>query len=395
MSISCDSSRILIAHVVYRLGVGGLENGLVNLINRLPGNKYRHLVIALTGFTEFTQRIQRDDVDIIALDKRPGHDWNMYRDLYRIFRDRKPGIVHSRNLAAMEAQVPAWLAGVPCRVHGEHGRDVLDVDGRNWKYILQRKILRPFITQYIALSIELESYLRETIGVPGQRITRIINGVDIQRFKPNAAIGCDFLPDGFLKSNALIIGTVGRLEKIKDQMTLIEAFAVLRRNHPDQMDRLRLVIVGDGSMRSTLERRIVENDLGDSVWLAGNRDDVPELLQCMDIFVLPSLAEGISNTIMEAMATGLPVVATDVGGNRELVMENNGSLVPRSDPQSMADALSRYLVEPALLESHGNSARDKAETDFSLQTMVDRYASVYERLAGKMFKAGSDMERTE
>lgn len=395
MSPSCDSSPILIAHVVYRLGVGGLENGLVNLINSLPSKKYRHMVIALTGVTEFTQRIQRDDVDIIALAKRPGHDWKMYRNLYRVFRDRKPDIVHSRNLAAMEAQIPAWLAGIPIRVHGEHGRDVLDIDGSNWKYILQRKILRPFITQYIALSNELESYLRGSIGVPAQRITRIINGVDIQRFRPNARVVCDLLPDGFSRSNSLVIGTVGRLEQIKDQMTLIDAFTVLRQRYPDKADRLRLVIVGDGSMRTALERRITENGLEDSVWLAGNRDDVPELLRCMDIFVLPSLAEGISNTIMEAMATGLPVIATGVGGNYELVMEDTGFLVPRSDFQAMADALSRYLSEPALLKSHGSSARHKAETDFGLQTMVNRYASLYEKLTGKRFEERSDMERAE
>ena len=124
---SRDCSVPLIVHVIYRLGVGGLENGLVNLINRLPESQYRHTIVSLTDVSDFQQRIRRDNVSCLALHKRPGNDIGMLWKLWRLFRELRPAIVHSRNLAALEAQLPAWLAGVPCRVHGEHGPDWIHV----------------------------------------------------------------------------------------------------------------------------------------------------------------------------------------------------------------------------------------------------------------------------
>lgn len=380
MTANHPTKPILIAHVVYHLGVGGLENGLVNLINRLPESEFRHLIVTLTDYTDFAQRIQRDDVEIVALHKRPGHDWRMFRDLYRLFRNRRPDIVHSRNLAALEAQIPAWLAGVPCRIHGEHGRDLSDKDGTNRKYILQRRLIRPLIHRYIPLSADLERYLAEKIHVPEGRMTRIINGVDTGRFHPATHTDRSGLPDGFAGEDSLVIGTVGRLDPVKGQATLVRAFAELIRQDPQQAGRLRLVIVGDGSTRKELQRLAEEANLDERVWFAGSRDDIPQLMQAMDVFVLPSLAEGISNTIMEAMASGLPVVATDVGGNGELVIAGEtGQLVPRDDPQAMARALSRYLERPDWVKEQGRASRRRAEQAFSLTAMVGRYREVYQQ----------------
>ena len=387
MRPSPEHRPLLIAHVVYHLGVGGLENGLVNLINRLPAAEFQHMIVCLTDFTEFAQRIQRDDVEIIALHKRPGHDWRMFVELFRLFRRRKPDIVHSRNLASLEAQIPAWLAGIRSRIHGEHGRDVSDMDGTNWKYILQRRAIRPFVHHYIALSRDLESYLEEKIRVPARRITRIINGVDVGLFRPPETRSRGALPKDFASATDLVIGTVGRLEPIKDQGTLVRAFIELAERYPAHRERLRLVLVGDGSTRQDLQELLGDTGLAGQVWFAGSREDVPQLMQAMDVFVLPSLAEGISNTIMEAMACGLPVVATDVGGNAELVMEGqSGFLVPRDDPSQMATALSSYLETPEIVEQQGQAARDRAEQAFSLAVMVDSYRRVYRRVTGK----GSD-----
>lgn len=376
---------LLIAHVVYHLDVGGLENGLVNLINRLPTSEFSHLIICLTDYTEFAQRIQRDDVEIIALHKRPGHDWRMFLELYRLFRKYRPDIVHSRNLASLEAQLPAWLARVACRIHGEHGRDVSDMDGTNWKYILQRRLIRPFVHRYIALSKDLEHYLVDKIRVPPQRVTRIINGVDVERFHPAKNPGRGALPEGFADKDDLVVGTVGRLEPIKDQKTLVQAFIRLVEEHPDQAGILRLVVVGDGSTRQDLQQLLAEKGLDKQAWFAGARDDVPQLMQSMDVFVLPSLAEGISNTIMEAMASGLPVIATDVGGSSELVVENKtGYLVPRDDPCAMAEALPNYICHPEWIGQQGVAARKRAEQVFSLDVMVGRYKHVYqETVLGK------------
>lgn len=374
------SAPVTLLHVVYHFGVGGLENGLVNLINRLPRARFRHHIVSLTDYTDFSRRIEREDVQIHALHKRPGHDWRMYVRLYRLFRRLRPDIVHTRNLAAMEAQLPAWLAGVPCRIHGEHGRDVLDVDGTNRKYILQRRLLRPFIHHFIALSRDLEGYLRHSIGVQPQRLSRIINGVDVVRFRPDVSGARARLPAGFAAADSIVIGTVGRLAAIKDQLSLVRAFARLRELAPETADRLRLVLIGEGSERTRLEQELTAAGLMPQAWLAGARDDVAELLPALDLFVLPSLAEGISNTVMEAMACGLPVIATDVGGNAELVATGEtGALVPRTDPEALVQALLPYVQDAAMRKSQGRAARERAETEFSLDRMVARYQGVYDQ----------------
>ena len=162
-------------------------------------------------------------------------------------------------------------------------------------------------------------------------------------------------------------------------MNLVLAFDQLLKQYGDVNPMLRLAIVGDGPMRGDIEKKIVELKIQDRVWLSGSRDDIPHLLRSMDIFVLPSKGEGISNTILEAMATGLPVVATNVGGNPELVSDGDcGQLVLSADPMAMARALTRYIKTPLLIEEQGRAARRRVENLFSMRKMVEKYLSVYE-----------------
>ena len=175
----------LIVHVVHRFAIGGLENGLVNLINSLPSSSWRHAVIALTDIDPgFVRRVVRDDVEFVALRKGPGHAIPLYPKLYALMRSLRPRIVHSRNLAALEATVPAWAAGVPVRIHGEHGRDFNELDGKGRRYRYVRRLYRPFVSRYVALSPDLEQYLHDRVGVPVARIVQIFNGVDTERFRP-------------------------------------------------------------------------------------------------------------------------------------------------------------------------------------------------------------------
>lgn len=372
--------RPLIAHVVYRFDIGGLENGVVNLINRLPRESYRHAVVALTDVTDFSTRIRREDVHFVALNKRPGHAIRLFPRLFRLFRELAPTIVHTRNLAALEASVPAWLAGVPTRVHGEHGRDMGDLDGTNRKYRRIRRLYRPFVSHYVALSKDLERSLRGTIGVDSRPITQIYNGVDTTRFAPAPEVrasinGCPFTDDDFW-----LVGTVGRLQQVKDQVTLAEAFVRAIKRGP-AIARMRLVIVGDGPLKARVEKVLDAAGMRQLAWLPGERDDVPEILRGLDCFVLPSLAEGISNTILEAMACGIPVVATRVGGNPELVEDGmTGRLVPPVNAEAMAAALLHYVEHPALARRHGLAGRHSVLQRFSLDRMVADYLSLYDGL---------------
>jgi len=289
--------------------------------------------------------------------------------------------VHTRNLSTLEAQFPAWIAGVPHRVHGEHGRDIGDLDGSRKKYQLLRRFFSPIIQRYIALSFDLDRYLQERVGIPGSKITHICNGVDTAKFKSTDQQKQGVLPDNFSGADTIVIGTVGRMEEVKDQVNLANAFIRLMKDQPDNNNNLRLVMIGDGVLRQPAQSLLEMAGLGDVVWLPGERDNVPELLGAMDVFVLPSLAEGISNTILEAMATGLPVVATSVGGNSELVVDGEtGLLVPRSDPDALAAAIRCYVETPDLRRRHGENARRRCEAEFSITTMVNNYQVLYESL---------------
>jgi sugar transferase (PEP-CTERM/EpsH1 system associated) len=378
--------RPLIAHVLYRFDIGGLENGVVNLLNRLPADRFRHAVIALTDVTDFRRRVVRDDVTFHALHKPPGHGVKVFPKLYRLFRHLRPAIVHTRNLAALEAAVPAWLARVPVRIHGEHGRDVGDLDGSNRRYRFVRRVYRPFVDHYVALSGDLERYLVDAIRIDARHITRIVNGVDIERFHPARQLEA---PPGFpFADPALcVIGTVGRLASVKHQTLLARAFVRVLEGHPALRDRLRLAIVGDGALRRDIEDIVDRAGVRDLVWLPGARDDVPDVLRAFDVFVLPSLAEGISNTILEAMATGLPIIATDVGGNAELIEHGqSGTLVPSDDVAAIAAAIEQY-AKPAVALAAGLAARRRAEHHLGLDAMVARYATLYDELLAAHVRA--------
>jgi len=375
----------LVVHVIHRLATGGLENGLVNLINRTPPGHYRHAVVCLADAGPFAHRITRDGVTIVSLNRGPGHSFKLYWRLWSVLRGLRPSVVHTRNLAALEGQVPAFFVAGARRVHGEHGRDMFDLHGANRKYNLLRRAIRPLVQRYIAVSKDLASWLVTTVGVRPEQVRHIYNGVAQDIFHPGCGERPDLAPSEFLPSDALVVGTVGRLAQVKDQATLVRAFAAALRHKPEWKARLRLVIVGEGPMRSELESCVRDEGVEERVWLAGDRDDVPNLLRMMDIFVLPSLGEGISNTILEAMASGLPLIATRVGGNPELVDEGiNGQLVPPADADALTRAICVYAEDAALVRRHGQAGLAKVTECFGWDRCVESYLSVYDELLGRV-----------
>lgn len=376
-------SRPLVAHILHRFDTGGLENGVVNLINHMPERAYRHTVIALTEITDFKKRIHRPDVQFIALNKPPGHLFWDYPQLFKLFRQLQPAIVHSRNLAALEATVPAWAARVAVRIHGEHGRDVGDLDGTNKKYQWIRRIYAPFVKHYIALSRDLAHYLDQSIGINEKHVTQIYNGVDSALFHPTNLR--ESIPGSpFNDVRYWLVGTVGRMQMVKDQTNLAKAFVQTLQTSPELRDRLRLVMVGDGPLRCESLAILQAAGFADLAWLPGERDDVPGIMQGLDCFVLPSLAEGVSNTILEAMASGLPIIATAVGGNVELVQDGlNGRLVPSACPASLAEAIADFAHRPESAKLMGQQSRRLVEERYSMAAMVSSYQQLYDRLLGR------------
>jgi sugar transferase (PEP-CTERM/EpsH1 system associated) len=372
-----------IVHIVHRFDTGGMENGMVNLFNTLSPQRYRHTVVALTDYSDFRQRIIAQPVGFHALYRAPGHGLGWMVRLWKLLRQLKPDLVHTRNLAALEAQFVVAAAGIRATVHGEHGRDVFDLHGQNRKYNLLRRAARPFVSSYIAVSRDLEAWLGQTVRVPPRKLHQIYNGVDSEKFHPRNGERPDVLPPGFADAGSIVFGSVGRMVEVKDYPTLVRAFIHLVQQQPELAARARLVIVGEGSARATCLDLLQQAGLAHLAWLPGERHDIADIMQALDVFVLPSKNEGISNTILEALASGLPVIATTVGGNVELVADGiNGTLVPPGDVSGLAQALLGYVGGPeasSRVAEQGRHARQQAEQRYSIPAMAEAYAGVYDQ----------------
>lgn len=370
----------LVVHLIYRLDFGGLETLVVECINRMPPDKYRHAVVCLTDYTDFSCKIQRPDVTVHALHKPAGLGLQTHLKLFRLLRQLRPTILHTYNLGTIEYALTAALVNVPIRVHAEHGREASDPDGKNRKHNLLRRLLIPLIDRYVPVSADLSHWLKHTVGVPDAKNLLIHNGVDTDRFKPAPDRAAITQLTGW-PQNCFVIGTVGRIQDVKNHAALVDAFIRLRQLHPDKNDLLRLAIVGDGPLLPALKQKVQAAGIADLIWLPGARSDIAEIMQIFSVFTLPSIAEGTPVTILEAMATALPVVATQVGGIPEVVVDNDtGMLVAASDTAALAGALASYLQQPQLAARHGANGRTRVAQKNSITAMVLAYTQLYDHL---------------
>lgn len=378
-------ARAHLVHVVHRFDTGGMENGLVNLVNRLPPDRFRHTIVPLTEAGRMATRLTNPEVAIRPLRLQPGPLALALPKVWRLFRDLGPSIVHTRNVGTLETQFAALLAGVPVRIHGEHGWEVHDLVGSSTSLLHTRRLLRRLVHAQVALSTPTFAYLRDRVGVPVTQLHAICNGVDTRRFHPRESAHLARSTADGPAPNPIVVGYVGRLADVKNPLLLITAFerlhSRLSADDDSLAERLRLRMIGDGPLADTLRERVGQSAAHEAIEVVGNRDDIARCMRALDVYVLPSLAEGISNTLLEAMASGLPCIATSVGGNGELV-ENGicGTLVAANDVHALAEAIARYARDERLRAVHGAQARARALERFGIDRMVAEYDALYTNL---------------
>jgi len=361
-----QTAPMLIAHLIYSLDTGGLERVMLNCIRQLPATQCRHVVISLTGATEFAKQLP-SDVAVYCLHKKPGKDLGIHLKLWRLLRDIKPDILHSYNLATLEYHPIAWLAGVTGHLHAEHGRDISDPNGENKKYQWLRRLVSPFLHTYVVVSADLHRWMDQVVRIPARKNQLIYNGVNTEKFCPSP-----------VKASPFTFIHVARLSAVKDQRSLLEAMAIVlaQCEQPCQ-----LWLVGDGPERERLQQQY--QSLGfteQQVKLLGERHDIAELMAQSQVFVLSSVAEGIPMTVLEAMAGGLPVIATAVGGLPELLAAERGSLVPVADPTALANMMLAYLHDPQRVQCESIKCRETVCRQFSEQAMVSQYLALYQQI---------------
>lgn len=357
-------------HLTYSLDVGGIELLVLDLVRNLDNAVYDITICSMTEGGSLEEEFRTAGLKVHHCLKREGWDLTFIPKLAHMMKMAKIDILHTHNYASwIYGAVARRIAGCIGHVHTEHSNlphnRMLALHG---EYIASR-----LTDVVVADSNVVKSNLCNRTGIEDFRVQVIQNGIDIEKFHPARDKGVE-------SSDRLTrIGIVARLVPVKNHDLLLRAFKKLKEKESGAATSL--TIVGDGPLRADLEKLASQLGLMNFIEFMGSRRDVPEILRDLDIFVLSSKSEGFSLTLLEAMASGLPVVSTDVGGNREIVVDSQtGFLVPPDNIDLFAKKLGRLTVDRALARQMGREGRKRVEEMFSLRRMVARYEKAYSKI---------------
>jgi L-malate glycosyltransferase len=360
--------RINVCQVVHGLPIGGAEV-LVNRIVRALGDRYRFVIACLDQVGELGESLAADGVTVVNLGRRPGFDWKCVRRLQRLCAEEHIEAIHAHQYTPFAYSVATRAFGRrPPVLFTEHGRFYPDYPN------LKRKIFNWLLPnrrdRFVAVGEAVRQALIHNEGLPPRRVEVVYNGVDLSAFEREASEREQIRRQLGLLGDEFVVLQVARLDTIKDHATAIRSIAAARAKCP----ALKFLVVGDGPERSSIEQMIASEKLGDQVVMLGSRHDVPCLLAAADAFLLTSLSEGIPVTIIEAMAAGVPVVATAGGGVPELITDNRtGLLRPVGDAAGLAEAVVRLADDEALRTRLTSGAREHVWAHFSEAEMIDHY----------------------
>lgn len=365
-------TRIRVMHVIGTLGHGGLEQGVLKVVRGLDPARFEQTIC--TVWSMDYMKVEKT-LRVITLGRSPNKTGYIGYDLLKVFTRERPHIMHSRNWPTIEAVLAARLVRVPGVIHSEHGRDILPLANEPWRRRAFRRVCYHMADRVFAVSEELKAEYEMALGIPNDLFRVIHNGVDTELFSPNSQMRNKQRLKIGARENSLIVGCVARLERVKDHRTLLRGVSLASGADND----IRLVLVGEGPEREQLECELESVPrLRERVTFAGRSFNVAEWVGGFDVFVLPSLFEGISNTLLEAMSAGVPVIATRVGGNVEVIEEGkSGLLFEPGDAETLASFLKQLATDRELRNRLGTEARKRIKERFQLKDMMKNYSNLY------------------
>jgi sugar transferase (PEP-CTERM/EpsH1 system associated) len=354
---------------------------MLKVVNGLGEDQFEHRLCAVRGVDpEFANRMGVLSKAYSVGDPKPGFQFPLFR-LIRLMKTLRPHIVHTRNFGALEAIPAARIAGVPVAIHSEHGYEIETISGLPLRRRLLCRAIFPMADALFAVTKDLVAYHSTQSWISADKFRVLYNGVNTDKFSPRRREANRIKRERGIPEGRTVIGSVGRLVPIKDHGTLLNAAELL----VNEGVNIHVLIVGGGPELGRLQSRVEDSTaLRGRVTFCGASGNVPELLNAMDVFVLCSVCEGMSNTILEAMASGLPIVATRAGGNPELVVDGQcGWLFAPRDVPALVQHLKRLIDEPQLRQRFGTAARLRAAAEFDLNSMVKNYHDLYFELAAR------------
>jgi glycosyltransferase involved in cell wall biosynthesis len=353
-----------VVHVVQGLGIGGLERLVVHLSRELAARGHEPAIVSLSPGGRV--RTEAGDVPVYDATRRRGPDPSLVPRLAALLSRLQADVVHTHNPAPLLHAIPAALiAGVRCRVHTKHG-----VNSYGWRALWTARAVVRWLDALVAVSPQTAEVARVKERPARGCLHLVPNGIPLATYGPDATARARVRAELGIPRDAIVIGSVGRLAPEKDYPLLVRAVAPLLGNS------LRLVLVGEGEHRTEIER-VVRPEWAPFIVLTGARSDVPALLASFDVFVLSSRTEGLPLAIPEAMASGLPIVATAVGGIPSAVPSQCGVLVPAGDESALRGALAELASDTTRARVMGDSARQHARACFSVERMADAYEKIY------------------
>jgi glycosyltransferase involved in cell wall biosynthesis len=364
---------VRVVYLSHAFMVGGAEEMVLNLVRHLPADKYEPMVCAIHEPGPMGREIEATGVPFRTLGRVPGlRDPMAVGALHRYLREVRPDIVHTFLLtASLYGRLAAITAGVPIVI----GTEVNVYANKRWHHRAAERLLMAGTDRVIASAESVKEFYIRQVGADPDRVDVIYNAVDFATLGTSAS-RAELRARLNVPEHALVAGVIARLTDQKGHSYLFDAIA-----HETELARLHLIVVGDGPLRAALERQVVERGLSSRVTWLGSRRDLGDLLSVMDIFVLPSLWEGLPLSLVLAMGAGLPVVSTSVAGIPEVVRDGTtGLLVPPADSAALAGALKRLVRSADERRALGMAARDYVLPRFGVEKYVTSVISVYDRL---------------
>lgn len=364
------SRKFRIMHLVLSLETGGLERLVSDFAISMDKDLFDVEVCCFNNLCGFFDTLVTNGIRVTLLKRNQKHYDYLYAfKLKKLITERNIDILHMHNGTFFHGVQAGFLARTPVMVYTDHGRQLVEskID------VLMDRFSGFFVDKIVAVSKELEKYLINEIMLPEHKTTTIINGINTEVFVPRKK-PLDLMKEFSIAENHIVIGTVGRLAEVKDQSTLIDAFYLVQKSIPD----INLIIVGDGPLRYELESKVEKLNLKDHVKITGNRNDIPNMLNLFDVFVLSSLSEGTSVALLEAMAAGVSPVVTDVGGNPSIVDDNiNGMVVKPKHVNQIAESLLTLLTDEKTRIKFGKAASGKIISKYSINHTLKQYSEIY------------------
>lgn len=361
-----------VVHVTFDMRIGGAEQVIYNLIENTDPLKYDVSILCLDQFIgPFGVQLQKKGYQITALNRQPGFDFSLVRKIRCHIKRHNIDVLHCHQYTPYVYSV-SGAAFTPCKViFTEHGR--FYPDQRKLKRVFINPLLNLFTDYVTAISSATRNALVKFENFPRDKIAVVYNGIDDSNYvlpqNPNLKESLSISEDAY------VLGTVARLDSIKNQKMMIKALKIVRQNYPETY----LIIVGDGPERENLESFVSDLELSSCVILTGFREDAHLFYNIMDIFLLTSFSEGTAMTLLEAMATGLPCIGTDVGGNPEIVRNREtGFIIPSDDENALAEKINCLFSNKTMMKNMGEAGRKIFEENFTVKKMVGSYQAMYD-----------------